>query len=453
MAARTRSSQGVAPVPTSEAIPPQRQSGAKGSVGPATATVSLKIAVALHDGYYGCTSGTGFSNRAFLEVLTRTVPRGRLLVMPVHISRSDPSYDPTWVAKTEAMLRQAEAEVVPVPGGRAATAALAGCEALCERVTETARARLADASMAQLIGLDIPFLGLGPHQRADDPFSLLLLPRSTSELASPEDRRRIRWEHNGLTAAVRGGARVAAISHHMRGHLEQVYGIPRHAVVDLPNGLLLSDHENVAPAPLPPQAEAGFLLAMGRAVESKGFEDLLEAVRILGTEGESVPHLLLAPTTHAETLTRYQRRLQAMVRDYAIDATFLPRFSPRYRSWLRSPALQGVVVPSRAEPFGRIPLEAFASGAAPVIATRAGGLTETVVDRVTGFTAEARDPMGLAHAIRRALHISAREREQMRARGRALLTARHDYEAAVRSYLRQYAPWAMALSASSRSGA
>ncbi|KUN95417.1 hypothetical protein AQJ67_35545 [Streptomyces caeruleatus] len=443
----------MAPVPASEPVPLPRQKGAEGTAGLSTTALSPTIAVALHDGYYGCTSGTGFSNRAFLEVLARALPRGRLLVMPVHIPRSDPSYDPVWVAETEGMLRQAGAEVVPVPGGRAATAALAGCEALCERVADTARARLADAPMAQLTCLDIPFLGLGLHQGADDPFSLLLLPRSTSELASPEDRRRIRWEHEGLTAAVRGGALVGAISHHMRGHLEQVYGVPRRVVVDLPNGLLLSDHEDVVPAPLPPRAEAGFLLAMGRAVESKGFEDLLEAVRILGTRGDRVPHLLLAPTTHTETLTSYQQRLQAMVRDYAIDATFLPRFSPQYRSWLRSPALRGVVVPSRAEPFGRIPLEAFASGAAPVVATRAGGLTETVVDGLTGFTAEARDPMGLAHAIRRALHISVQERERMRARGRALLTARHDYEGTIRSYLRQHVPWAMAPSTSLGSGA
>ena len=453
MAARIRSSEDVAPVPANRTAPLQQQTGAEGTAGLSTTTLSPTIAVALHDGYYGCTSGTAFSNRAFLEVLARALPRGRLLVMPVHISHSDPSYDPMWVAETEAMLRQAGAEVLPVPGGRAAAAALAGCEALCERVTEAARELLADASMAQLIGLDIPFLGLGPHRRSDDPFSLLLLPRSTSELASPEDRRRIRWEQEGLTAAVRGGALVAAISHHMRGHLEQVYGVPRRAVVDLPNGLLLSDHEDVAPAPLPPRAEAGFLLAMGRAVESKGFEDLLEAVRILGMRGDRVPHLLLAPTTHTETLTSYQQRLQAMVRDYAIDATFLPRFSPQYRSWLRSPALRGVVVPSRAEPFGRIPLEAFASDAAPVVATRAGGLTETVVDGLTGFTAEARDPMGLAHAIRRALHISAQERERMRARGRALLTARHDYEGTIRSYLRQHVPWAMVPSASLGNGA
>ncbi|WP_406303710.1 glycosyltransferase family 4 protein [Streptomyces sp. NBC_00885] len=438
-------------VPTGDAIPLQRQSSTGEVVRPALGTTQPKIAVALHDGYYGCTSGTGFSNRAFLDVLTRTLPPGRLLITPVHIPRSDPSYDPAWVAETERIVQRAEAEVVPVPGGRAATAAVAGCESLCERVMEVARDRLARTPMAQLIGLDIPFLGLGLHRGTDDPFGLLLVPRSTSELASPEDRRRIRWEHRGLATGVSGGARVAAISHHMRGHLEQVYDVPRHAVVDLPNGLLLSDHEDLPFAPLPPRARAGFLLAMGRAVECKGFEDLLEALRLLDVQGTRLPHLVLAATTHTEDLTDYQRQLQAMVRDYAIDATFLPRFSPLYRSWLRSPALRAVVVPSRAEPFGRIPLEAFASGAAPVIATRAGGLTETVVDGVTGFTAEARDPMDLARAVSQALHISSGEREQMRARSRALLMARHDYEATIRSYLRQYTPWAMALSAAERS--
>ncbi|MGB8944966.1 MAG: glycosyltransferase family 4 protein [Streptomyces sp.] len=429
-----------------DAILIQRHPGTGRVAALASSTTQPKIAVALHDGYYGCTSGTGFSNRAFLEVLARTLPRGRLLIMPVRIPCTDPSYDPAWVAETERIVHQAEAEVVPLPGGRAATAALAGCESLCEYAMGVARERLAHAAMAQLIGLDIPFLGLGLHHRTDDPFSLVLVPRSTSELASPDDRGRIRWEQKGLAAAVKGGARVAAISHHMRGHLEQVYNIPKYAVVDLPNGLLLRDLEDVPDAPLPPRARSGFLLAMGRAVASKGFEDLLEALHLLDEQGMSVPHLVLAPTTHREDLTAYQRRLQAMVRDYGIDATFLPRFSLAYRSWLRSPALRAVVVPSRAEPFGRIPLEAFASGAAPVIATRAGGLTETVVHGVTGFTAEPRNPVDLARAIKQALEIGSREREQVHARSRALLMARHDYANTIRSYLHEHAPWAMTLS-------
>ncbi|MEU7576747.1 glycosyltransferase family 4 protein [Streptomyces sp. NPDC041068] len=450
MAVQPHNSHHVIPLVPGDAVPVQRQPRSGRSADSASGTTQPRIAVALHDGYYGCTSGTGFSNRAFLEVLTRTLPPGCLQIMPLHIPSTDPSYDPIWVAETERLVQRAEAEVVPVPGDRAATAGLAGCDALCKYVIEVARERLARASVAQLIGLDIPFLGLGLHRRPNDPFSLFLVPRSTSELASPEDRRRIRWEHKGLAAAVNGGARVAAISHHMRSHLEHAYGIPGHAIFDLPNGLLLSDQQDAPVAPLPPRAEAGFLLAMGRAVESKGFEDLLEALHLLGAQGTRVPHLVLAASTHTDDLTAYQRRLRATVRDYGLDATFLARFSPQYRSWLRSPALRAVVVPSRAEPFGRIPLEAFAAGAAPVVATRAGGLTETVIDGETGFTAKSSDPIDLGRAIKHALHMSSQEREQMRSRSRALLSTRHDYDATIRTYLRQHTPWAMALSTAER---
>ena len=59
------------------------------------------------------------------------------------------------------------------------------------------------------------------------------------------------------------------------------------------------------------------------------------------------------------------------------------------------------MIPSRSEPFGRVPLEAYAAGAAPVVATTAGGLAEQVIDGVTGFTAAPADPVSLAAAIER----------------------------------------------------
>ncbi|MFE4018660.1 glycosyltransferase family 4 protein [Streptomyces sp. NPDC059101] len=403
-----------------------------------------KIAVAMHDGFYGCTSGTGFSNRAFLEALVQALPPGLLLVIPVQVSRSDPSYDPAWTAETELILHRAQAHVVPVPGGRALTGYLAGCAALCAQVMDVAREHLAHAPNAELIGLDIPFLGLGGHYNARDPFSLLLLPRSTTELTSPQQQRRIEWERRGMESAVRSGARIAAISDHMAAHLKRVYGVPQRALVEIPNGLNPATPRSTPPTtPLPQPAQDGFLLAMGRAVASKGFEDLLEAVRLLNAERSRVPHLLLAPTSHGLSPNDYQRRLRALMRHHRIDGTFVTRFSPGYRSWLESPALRAVIVPSRAEPFGRIPLEAFAAGAAPVVATRAGGLTETVVDGVTGFTARPSDPVSLAAAMKRALRITAREREQLRDRGKALLAARHDYEATIRTYLHTYIPWSM----------
>jgi hypothetical protein len=58
-----------------------------------------------------------------------------------------------------------------------------------------------------------------------------------------------------------------------------------------------------------------------------------------------------------------------------------------------------VVYPtSGEEPFGLVPLEAMASGK-PIIVTRSGGLTESVVDGVTGFVIPKEDSALLANRL------------------------------------------------------
>jgi len=61
-----------------------------------------------------------------------------------------------------------------------------------------------------------------------------------------------------------------------------------------------------------------------------------------------------------------------------------------------------VVIPSRAEPFGRIALEAMAMER-PVVGTAAGGLPEVVADGETGLLVPCDDSQALAEAVRRLL--------------------------------------------------
>ena len=69
------------------------------------------------------------------------------------------------------------------------------------------------------------------------------------------------------------------------------------------------------------------------------------------------------------------------------------------------------VLPSRYEPFGITALEAAAAGA-PLVASRAGGLGEVVVDGVTGLSFAPGDVPGLAAAVTRCLDdpVAARAR-------------------------------------------
>ena len=61
-------------------------------------------------------------------------------------------------------------------------------------------------------------------------------------------------------------------------------------------------------------------------------------------------------------------------------------------------ALDVLVLPSRAEPFGTVLAEAMNAGT-PVVATRVGGLPEVVDDGVTGRLVEPGDPAALAAAV------------------------------------------------------
>ena len=159
--------------------------------------------------------------------------------------------------------------------------------------------------------------------------------------------------------------------------------------------------------------------------------------------GAPAPHAVLAAVTDQPGITDYQRHLADRIDALGLDATLLTRFDAANRALLAHPALRAAVVPSRAEPFGRVPLEAYAAGAAPVVATTAGGLAEQVVDGVTGFTAAPGDPAALADALGRALALDSAGRDQMRAAGRQFARERFEHAEAIRGFFAVFAPWAL----------
>ena len=91
-------------------------------------------------------------------------------------------------------------------------------------------------------------------------------------------------------------------------------------------------------------------------------------------------------------------------------------------------ALDVLVLPSRAEPFGTVLAEAMNAGT-PVVATRVGGLPEVVDDGVTGRLVEPGDPRALAAAIREVL--GRRDEMGAAARERAKRWHADDYAARV----------------------
>jgi glycosyltransferase involved in cell wall biosynthesis len=385
--------------------------------------VTGTVVLAVHDGFYGCGTGAGYANRAFLDVLVDA--RVRLVVLPVYLSKANPERQEGWHRDVRKRLRHAE--VFPVDNGTDGLdrwGTLDNFRRLADNAGRVLLDEVADPLL--VLAFDVPFLGLATVLPPRLLRRLVLVPRSSGVLHTPWDRERITWERAALARAAAHGAGIAAISGYMRRHLRMEYGVPAAAMIDLGDGLVAEDRPSATPVELPP-----FVLAMGRAEPYKGFDDLLDAVEILRAEG--FPHLVLAATTEGHTPTAYQQRLRDRVARLGIDVTVIDRFGPEVRGLLTHPRLRAVVVPSRVEPFGRIPVEAFLAGAGPVVSTTAGGLAEQVVDDVTGYTAPPASPVRLAAAIRRALRADEPTRRRLRDAGRDLVRRRFDYRRSARN--------------------
>jgi glycosyltransferase involved in cell wall biosynthesis len=403
------------------------------------------VAVLLHDGFYGCGTGAGVSNRRFLEVLARRLASGcQLVVMPVRVVEDSSEYDPRWHRTMEALVAGVAGIVVPLDNGADGRCRF-GSVANWRHLAASAELQLRAVGMDQgtlVIAFDVPFLefaGRLEHTEA----RVVFVPRGSLVLHQLGDAE-LEWERDCYRRMAACGARVGLISAFMGRHLAAECGVPPESMVAIYDGVTEDEWSEQAMAmSLPPAAASGFLLAMGRAHPYKGFDDLLDALLLLRGGGEVVPHLVMAAVTEDDELSDYQRQLQERVAAERLDVTVVTRFSWGVRSLIGHPTLRAVIAPSRVEPFGRIPMEVYshpqAAGVA-VVAAAAGGLGELVIDGLTGFAFPAGSPSGLARTMARALRTAREDRALLHAAGRRLVAERYTYEVNVAGFLRAAAP-------------
>lgn len=97
-----------------------------------------------------------------------------------------------------------------------------------------------------------------------------------------------------------------------------------------------------------------------------------------------------------------------------------------------------IVTPSiEPEAFGRVAVEAQAMGK-PVVASRLGAQTETVVDGITGFLFPPGDADALAQGITRALALTVDQRQAMAKKARERVLASYSVDAMCEATLKVY---------------
>jgi D-inositol-3-phosphate glycosyltransferase len=197
-------------------------------------------------------------------------------------------------------------------------------------------------------------------------------------------------------------------------------GLPPHGATVVPCGV---DTTSFTPAGAAEPRRDGLhrVLCVGRLVERKGVQDLVDALpAVPGTElvvagGPERAHLFRDPVA---------RRLRARAEAIGVADRVDLRGSvtrDRMPALLRSADV--VVCAPWYEPFGIVPLEAMACGV-PVVVSSVGGLTDTVVAGVTGLHVPPRSPVPLAHALR-ALLQEPELRRRMGAAGTARVRRRY----------------------------
>jgi glycosyltransferase involved in cell wall biosynthesis len=144
----------------------------------------------------------------------------------------------------------------------------------------------------------------------------------------------------------------------------------------------------------------GSILGVGRLVEKKGFDVLIEAVAILAPDRPELHCVLVGDGDQRQALAALAGRLG--VADRVTFAGPLPQ--DRVQAWMRR--AQVLAAPCRVGTDGNqdalptVLIEALGAGL-PIVSTPVAGIPEIVADGVEGLLVEPDDPTALAAAIGR----------------------------------------------------
>lgn len=236
--------------------------------------------------------------------------------------------------------------------------------------------------------------------------------------------------------AARLADRVVATDEATRADVPRLLGVGPEKVVVLPNGIDPDEIARLTPGDARAFAEAGVpgladaelvLLSVGRQESYKGFEDVGRALSKLHAKGElgSRWMWLLVGSGSAQIVgDAASGHVRALGR---VSDVLLHSLYERADLFVHATRFEGSSL---------VTLEAMAHGL-PVVATRAGGIPDKVIDEETGRLVEPGDVPALSSAIG-ALARSTQDRRRLGDAGRAHVLARFAWPVLVTRHVALY---------------
>lgn len=252
-----------------------------------------------------------------------------------------------------------------------------------------------------------------------------------------------RWYNAVMTR----GDLVIANSDYTRDHVLAEHHLDPARLVTIPRGVDLERFDPTFVTPnrldalreawgIAPNDHRTRILLAGRLTRIKGHLMIVEAARRLVAEGRADFQILFAGDDQGRT--GYAAEVQA-----AIDAAGLGEVVKIVGHCDDMPAAYlvadfAILPTSKPESFGRAAVEPQVMGR-PVIASAHGGVTETVVDGVTGWLAPVDDAEAWAAALARAIDLGPGKRLEMGEAGQKRARQLYSVEAMCAQTLEAYA--------------
>lgn len=197
-----------------------------------------------------------------------------------------------------------------------------------------------------------------------------------------QDYRRAKWNgvakailRLGERIAVRSARKVIVVSRSLAAQLKTQFPHQADRIVHIPNGVSVANDEpagsTLSDFGLTP---GSYVLAVGRLVPEKGFQDLVSAVEALRNTPKARKLVIVGDADHQDD---FVRRLQARAADDVIFAGRQPR--SRVADFYRGAAL--FVLPSFHEGLPLVALEAIAAGVPIVLSDIDGNRDLGLPDR------------------------------------------------------------------------
>ena len=178
--------------------------------------------------------------------------------------------------------------------------------------------------------------------------------------------------------------------------------------------------------------DAWVIFSLGRLVDEKGFDDLLQAMTLLPKEIAGRPLMLLIAGDGPSAA-----RLQATTQEFGLTDRV------RWLGWQNRPdpffaLADAYVSPARHEALGNVILEAWSHGL-PLISTASLGASELVEPGTTGLLCPCANPNALADQISALLSAPDAERKALGEAGREFLRRQFSASSILDAYLTLYA--------------